>query len=203
MPQQPSAETLPHEPSHRAALPAGTSSQHFGNSCPPQPEHPPPGTASPSGQERAGRAASHLEEHGQQDAQVHLVRAHLPHQRERLLHLHPAPRLPHSSFERPPSSAFPGRGGARSGGRALAELEQKEREEEEGKEGRAGGAMRRSCAGSGESSRDAAASLLPGRPAGKRKRARPQRRRAGRDSAVWDGGVSGQRREGPRAGPSQ
>lgn len=178
----------------RGSTPRRDITQHFGKSCPPHPEHPPPGTAFPWGQERAGRAASHLEEHGQQDAQVHLVRAHLPHQRERLLHLHPAPRPPRSSHERPPSSASPGRGGARSGGRALTELEQKEkqREKKEEEEGRAGGAMRCSCAGSGKSSRDAAASLFPGRPAGKRKRARPQRRRRARDSVVWDGACGAQ-----------
>lgn len=51
--------------------------------------------------------------------------------------------------------------------------------------------MRCSCAGSGESSRDAAASLFPGRPPGKRKRARPQRRRRPRDSVIWDGGCEG------------
>lgn len=35
-----------------------------------------------------GEPGTHLQQHGQQEAQVHLVEAHLAHRLERLLHLH-------------------------------------------------------------------------------------------------------------------
>lgn len=42
------------------------------------------------------RRGTHLQQHGQQEAQVHLVDAHLPHRLERLFHLHgwPGPAAP-------------------------------------------------------------------------------------------------------------
>lgn len=56
-----------------------------------------PFSQGPRGQERRGeqwgrRPGTHLQQHGQQEAQVHLVDAHLPHGPERLLHLHGGPR---------------------------------------------------------------------------------------------------------------
>ena len=86
---------------------------------------------SPGGQEAGTwepyeRRRTHLQQHRQQEAQVHLVDAHLAHRLERLLHLHGRPRArPRPSRQRepgpdPPSrrprsgAALPGRPGARA-----------------------------------------------------------------------------------------
>lgn len=75
----------------------------------------------------SGRRGTHLQQHGQQEAQVHLVDAHLAHRLERLLHLHgelrarpvrcphrgvaPLPRRPAPAGTRPRAGARKGRAG--------------------------------------------------------------------------------------------
>lgn len=70
--------------------------------------------------ELSERRGTHLQQHRQQEAQVHLVDAHLPYRLERLLHLHGGPRsAPGPAASRsPPLPALPGGPCARAPRRA-------------------------------------------------------------------------------------